>query len=220
MAARYGPVERLPDRPHRALRRGGRLAGDAGRDLVGPRPQLVAGDDLGDEADAQRGLGGDPLVVARQRDAQRLGQADPAHEADRLERGHQPVGDVRVEEGGVLRADDDVGLVEEVEGAGGADAVHRAHDRLPHLLPLRAEQLARVLVVPDVVGLAVGLLRVEAGAERPVARGPQHDGVDRRVVLDPLPRRAHLLAHPAVEGVEHLGPVQRDRRDVVVGDVS
>ena len=61
------------------------LGGDAGGDLVGPGPQLGAVDDLGDEPDLQRGRGGDPLVVAHQRDAQRLGQADLAHEADRLE---------------------------------------------------------------------------------------------------------------------------------------
>ena len=65
-----------------------------------------------------------------------------------------------------------------------------------------------ILVVPDVVGLAVGLLGVEAGAEGPVAGGPQHDGVHRRVVLHQAPRVADLLAHLAVEGVEHLGPVR------------
>ena len=126
-----GPVERLPDGAHGALGGGAGLGGDAGGDLVGPRPELGALDHLGDEADLQRGLGGDPLVVAHQRDAQRLGQADLAHQPDRLERADQAVGDVRVEEGGVGRADDDVGLVEEVEGAGRADALHRAHHRLP-----------------------------------------------------------------------------------------
>ena len=69
-------------------------------------------------------------------------------------------------------------------------------------------------------GWPYGFFDVEPGAERAVAGGPQHDGVDRRVVLDPLPGVAHLLAHLAVEGVQHLGPVERDRRDVVVGDVS
>ena len=42
------------------------------------------------------------------------------------------------------------------------------------------------------------------------------DGVHLRVVLHQAPRVADLLAHPAVEGVEHLGPVQRDGGDVVV----
>ena len=139
----------------------------------------VALDDLGHEADAQRGLGADPLVVAHQRHAERVAQADAAHEPDRLERGHHPAAHVRVEERRVGRADHDVGLVDEVEGAGRAHALHRAHHRLPDLLPLGAEQLARILVVPDVVGLAVRLADVEAGAERPVARGAEHDRVDR-----------------------------------------
>ena len=114
-----------------------------------------------------------------------------------------------------MGADDDVGLVHEVEGAGGAHALHGADDRLPHLLPLRAEQLAGVLVVPDVVGLAVGLLDVEPGAERAVAGGAQHHGVDRRVVLDPLPR-ARISSHIwRSKALSDVGAVQRDRRDAV-----
>ena len=209
------PVERLPDRAHRALGGGGRLARDAGRDLVRPRPELVARDDLGHQPDAQRRLGRDALVVAGERDAERLAEADPAHEADRLERRHHAVRHVRVEEGRVRRADDDVGLVDEVERARGAHALHGADDRLPDLLPLRAQQLAGVLVVPHVVGLAVLLLDVEPGAERPVAGGAQHDGVDRRIVLDPPPRGADLLAHLPVEGVQRVRPVERDRGDAV-----
>ena len=167
-------VQRLPDGPHGALRGRRRLGRDRRRDLVGARPQLVAVDDLGHQADAQRRVGADPFVVAGQRHSQGLAQPDPAHQADRLERRHHAGGDVRVEERGVGRADHDVGFVDEVERAGGAHALHRAHHGLPHLLPLGAEQLAGILVVPHVVGLAVGLLGVEArrrthGRPRPAA---------------------------------------------------
>ena len=173
------------------------LARDAGGDLVGAVPRARHGATTSVTSPMRSAVvGRHPLVVARQRDAQRLAQADAAHQADRFERRHHAVGDVRVEERRVVGADDDVGFVDEVERARGADALHRAHDRLPHLLPLRAQQLARVLVVPDVVGLAVALLGVEAGAERAVARGPRSTtALTARVVLDDGATRRGLSSH-------------------------
>src|SRR5262249_30308560 len=85
------------------------------------------------------------------------------------------------------------------------------------LLPLRAEELAGVEVVPDDVGLAERFLGVETGAERALPRAPDDDRVDPIVVLHGAPDVGDLLAHPPVERVQALGPVERQRRDVVVG---
>src|SRR6476620_4552930 len=109
---------------------------------------------------------------------------------------------MRIEKRSVCRTNHHVGLVDEVERTGGAYALHRAYHRLPHLLPLRAEQLARVFVVPDAVRLSVAGLYVETGAECTVARGAQHDGIDRVIEFDCPPSPLHLLAHGAVERVE------------------
>ena len=127
---------------------------------------------------------------------------------------HQARADVGVEERRVLRADHDVGLVDEVERARGAHALHRAHDRLPHLLPLGAEKFARILVVPHVVGLPVGRLDVEAAlnARLPAARSTTALTVSSSLTTRHTSR--HLLAHRAVERVERSG-----RFSVTVGDV-
>ena len=65
------------------------LRGDAGGDLVGPRPTASARSTTSVTRPMRSAVSaGHPLVVARQRDAQRLGEADLAHEPDRLERRH------------------------------------------------------------------------------------------------------------------------------------
>ena len=110
------PVERLPDRLHRAL--GRRRSACArcrrrsrARGPTAPRRATTSVTRPMRSAVSAR----DPFVVARQRHAQRLAEADPAHEADRFERATPARSHVRVEEGGVVGADDDVGLVDEVE---------------------------------------------------------------------------------------------------------
>ena len=52
----------------------------------------------------------------------------------RLEAGDHAVGDVRVEEGGVVGGDDDVGLAEQVERTAAGHAVDRRDDRLPEVV--------------------------------------------------------------------------------------
>src|SRR5690606_1386607 len=63
-------------------------------------------------------------------------------------------------------------------------------------------------------GRAVG--QVEAGAEAPAGAG-QHDDPAGRVVLQLVERVVQLVDEPEAEGVELLGPVQRQDRDVGSG---
>ena len=86
-----------------------------GRDLASPVTQPVAGNHLAHQAEPQCRLRPDPLLVAHEGPAQDIaqGRATVQH-SHRLEAGNDPHVGVRVEEHRVVRADDDVGLVEEV----------------------------------------------------------------------------------------------------------
>ena len=116
--------------------------------LGGPRGalhQLAGGRDLGDHPDLVRPLRRHPLVVAEQREPHDLGERhDPRH-VDRLVRRGHPVGDVRVEERRVLRRDDELDLAEHVERAAARHAVDRRDDRLPEVVRLRPDVVARVV---------------------------------------------------------------------------
>jgi hypothetical protein len=166
------------------------------------------------QPDLQGAFGREAFVEAEQRDAQGLAERDAPGEADRLERGGEPVADVRVEERGVVGAEDDVGLVEPIERAAGRHAVHRAHQGFPHLVELGRQLLARIALAPD-VGMAVdALLDVHAGAERTLARGAQHDDVHVVVRLDRPPDVGEVVEHRLVEAVHGVRAVEGDRRDV------
>ena len=65
---------------------------------------------------------------------QRLPEGQLLHQVHRLEAGDHAVGDVGVEERGVLRREDDVGLTEEVERAAAGHAVDGGDDRLPEVV--------------------------------------------------------------------------------------
>ncbi len=97
--------------------------------------QLVVRHDLAHQTEAQRGLGGEALLGTHQRPPQHVAERHAAVEhPDRLERRHDARIGMRVEERRVFAADDDVALVDEVLPAAGAHPLHRAHDRLPHLV--------------------------------------------------------------------------------------
>ena len=173
--------------------------------------ELVAGDHLGDEADLVGPLGGHPLVGTEQRESHHLLEGHLVQEEDRLEGGRHAVGDVRVEEGGVVGGDDEVHLAEDVEGPAAGHPVDRGDDRLPEVVRLRADALARVVEVPGrvVAGELPGrqvldradALAVEPGRECLVARAGEHDAADVVVGAEPEPQLAQLPLHGGVEGV-------------------
>jgi hypothetical protein len=76
---------------------------------------------------------------------------------------------VRVEERRVVGAEHDVSLVDPVEGAPGRHAVHRHDERLPHVVELRRQLLARIHAVPHVLDVRQPLLHVDPGTEGAVA---------------------------------------------------
>jgi hypothetical protein len=83
-------------------------------------------------------------VGVEQRQPHHFLERHPVHEEDEFEGGRHPVGDVRVEEGGVLLGDDEVHLAEDVEGSTTGDAVDGGDDRLPEVVRLGADTLARI----------------------------------------------------------------------------
>lgn len=212
-----GFVEGFPDRLHRSLDCSRRFRGHSCGDLVCACPELFARSDFGDESDAEGGVGPHTFVVAHECDSQSLGEAYPAHQPDGFEGTDQAGRDVRIEERRVLGADHHIGFVDEIQCARRAHSLDRAHHGLPHLLPLGAQKLAGILVVPDVVGLTVGGFDVEAGAEGAVACGTKHHRVHPLVVFDDVPGIPYLVAHRPIERVQPLRPIQSDRGDVVVG---
>ena len=64
--------------------------------------------------------------------------------------------------------------------------------------------------------LVDALLDIDPGAEGAVARRAQHRHVDVVGLPDPLPQPLELVAHPLVEAVHGLWPVEGDRRDVLI----
>jgi hypothetical protein len=67
----------------------------------------------------------------------------------------------------------------------------------------------------DLVALLDELGHVTASAERPLAGARQHHGADRRVDTASVGDVVELAGRMEVDGVERLGPVERDPRDVV-----
>ena len=102
-------------------------------------------DDLGDQPDLQRPLGGHALLAAEEGQAHQVAEGHAPGHLQRLEGGGHVEGEVGVEEGGVLGGDDEVDLAEHVEGAAAGDAVDGRDHRLPQVVALRPEVLAGVV---------------------------------------------------------------------------
>jgi hypothetical protein len=138
--------------------------------------------------------------------------------ADRLQRRDDAAVCMRVEERCVVRANDDVRLIEQVHGAAGHQPLHRGDHRLPDRPLLRTEPRTRVLLTPRVdVVPPRGLLEIHASAERSVTVGPKHECVDAVVASDALPGVGDVERHLFVERVVSLRTVQRHRCDMSVG---
>ena len=74
-------VQALHDRLLRLADGERRVLQDVLRDLLRPSEELIGGHDLGDDADAVRLLGVDPIVLALQRHPEHIVQRDPTAEA-------------------------------------------------------------------------------------------------------------------------------------------
>ena len=110
------------------------------------------GDDLADEPDLVGPFGRHALVGAEQRQSHDLVEGHLRQHLDRLEGGRHPVGDVRVEEDGVVAGDDELDLAEHVEGAAARHPLHGRDHRLPEVAALRADVAPWVVVHPRASG--------------------------------------------------------------------
>ncbi len=139
-------LARGPDGADRAFDRERRLRRDRLGRPRGPLEQLAPSGAISDTIPISCARAGrQALVVAEQRQPHDLAERhDPRH-VDRLERGRHAVGDVRVEERGVLGGDDELDLAEHVERAAAGHAVHRRDHRLPEVAALRADVVAGVV---------------------------------------------------------------------------
>ena len=102
-------------------------------------------------------------------------------------------------------------LKEQLEGA-----LARRHDEIEHVL----SEAARPFRINR--GSVRQLTNVGAGNERFVAGSRQDDATHRRVVLRVLESGSHVLPCRRIQGVEHLGPIDRyvgDRTLFLVQDV-
>ena len=142
-----------------------------------------------------------------------------ADERDRLVGDGLPDGDVWVEERGVARRDDDVGVGHEVQAAAGAHAVHRGDHRLPHAAVPRGDAqlgVARAARVLAHLGLVAGDLHdIEAGRERLAVRRVDDDA-DLGVGVELGPGLLELVEHHRVERVAGVGAVEDEPPDVAL----
>jgi hypothetical protein len=115
-------------------------------------------------------LGTQPFAGAQQGQAGQLAKRQATGHLQGFEGGGHAVGDMGVEECGLLGGDDEVDFAEKVEGAAAGHTVDRPDDRLPQVARLRAEVLSwiveheRGLSRTDVDRLAVFSQCVVAGA--------------------------------------------------------
>ena len=211
-------VERLPDGADGALD-GERIAcGDRSRDGVRRAiPQLVAGTTslTRPRRSAVSAVMRSSVPISAQRSTSPSGtprcSMPIGSSADTMPR----VG-VRVEELGVVGADDDVGLVDEVLTAAGAHAVHRGDDRLPHLVVELRRQLAPGSNVFQMFGRTTVRRSSRRGRWRtPARRWPAGRRRGCRRCRGPSPTPSDLGGHRLVERVQRSG-----RSSVIVATCS
>ena len=121
-------------------------------------------------------------------------------------------------EGRFLGRDDDIAAEHHFESAAERMAVDARDDRNVERLAQRdaaeaAGPRRRPVVEP---ARAAAALHVGAGAEGAVTGAGQHDRAHLAIALDRGPDRLQLALGCRVDGVEHIRPVDRDPRDVLV----
>ena len=181
--------------------------------------QLGCRDDLVHESPAERRNGVDGLAredhvgggAGRDRSRQGLGPAGA---------GDVPKRDLRERKRGIVGGDADVAAEREFEPGPKAESVHAsngvatvAEQQTPHV-PL----VARAAGGHD-GGSAAKLGNVRARAERPPL-APEHDDADVRVIAACLQVRPQQVAHLQVDGVQPVGPIERDRRHAASIDIE
>jgi hypothetical protein len=124
---------------------------------------------------------------------------------------------MRIEEHGILRADDDVNLIDEVLTPTSTHTVYRSYHRLPYLVVLRPQACPGILVVPNIaIGPPHAFLDIEPRAEGTVAIGTEDCRMNVVIVSDPTPGLDDFAGHLLVEGVQHVGPPQGEGGNMIL----
>jgi hypothetical protein len=146
--------------------------------------QFLAGHNLRDEPDLQCTRRREPFGTTEQGQAEHFAQRHAPQEMQRLVHGGHAEGDVRIEEGGVVGGDDDVGFTEQVGRSPAGDPVDGSDDRLPEAGRLRSEEF------PDILTDVGARVRDELAA-----------GIELIAVI---PRTEGLFARPGEDDDPHL----------------
>ena len=115
---------------------------------------------------------------------------------------------------GVLRGDREIAGGEDFHAAAQAQPVDRGDHRLPQVESMRDAGKARRRLF--VVARRRQRLEIGADAERAVARAGDDGHAQLGISGIVVERLRKLAVARGVHGVQHLGPIQRDRDDVAV----
>ena len=207
------------------------IASFAARTASGPRSQMIpahrravgrtsaAGTTAFDQPDPVRFLG--RAGLAHQDHLHRLGEGHHPRQALRPAGArHDGPANLREPEDGVLRRHPDVAAEHQLEPASERVTVHGRDDGLPDLHAAGDAAESRVVVAPSGPWFAERLwdhlLQIGAGGERLLAGSGQDRHPRLRVVAEPHPGVDQLPVRLGIDRVHGLGPVQRDRHDVVL----
>src|SRR6185369_2074625 len=112
---------------------------------------------------------------------------------------------------------DDVAAQDHFEAAAERVAVDARDDRdVERGANRNAAEPAGPRLRPVIEAFLAGALDVRAGAERPVAGARQHGNTDFAILLELQPDLAQPRLARIVDGVEHVGPVDRDPGHVIL----
>jgi hypothetical protein len=123
---------------------------------------------------------------------------------------------MRIHEGGLGRAHDDVAIRHEMQPAAIHQPVHGADDRLADMAHARGEAVHRG-IRPIVQRAHPDLQHADrgTGAEMPVAGAGDDRDTDRRLVLDARPGRLERAQQLGRQGIALARPVEGQGRDTV-----
>jgi len=219
-----------PQRPHRALYGQRRLSGDHASRPARLLKQVSFGGHLRYKSDLVGAPGRHSFMVSEQRHAHDLLEWHLLQHVDGLERGDQPVGDMRVEERRILARDHEVHLAKQVERTATGHTVDGRDDRNPQVIGLGTHEVTEVVVaegravdgaeVQAVVEPRIGLeeiTAVDSGAKGSVPGSGDDHTADVPVASDLSPQLPELMKALPAQGVQGLRPLDSDLGHAITG---
>ena len=176
-----------------------------------PRPELFGLDHLGKDSELTGAVRSDAFMSAEVGHAGNGLHRTFLQHAYRLEGGDLPYRHVWVQELGVARCDDDVGVGNEVESAAGADSVDRGDHRFCHAaMPGGKTQLGTLRLARtgrECLRISSQLDDIKPGLEG-VAVAGVHDHRDVVVSIEFGPRLLEVDKHLRVDGIRGIWTIE------------